>query len=78
VKKALGMVVLAIALLMPARGVMAADSMKMMEDTDKNLEKVMKMMKEKKLKMTPEQEKAMMQKFQDFNQYLQDLMSRAG
>jgi len=77
-KKALGMVVLAIALLMPARGVMAADSMKMMEDTDKNLEKVMKMMKEKKLKMTPEQEKAMMQKFQDFNQYLQDLMSRAG
>lgn len=77
-KKALGIVVLAVALLMPARGVMAADSMKMMQDTEKKLENVMKMMKEKKMKMTPEQEKEMTRRFQDFNEYLDGLMKRAG
>ncbi|MGH7382451.1 MAG: hypothetical protein ACREKR_09545 [Candidatus Methylomirabilales bacterium] len=77
-KKVLGMVVLAVALLMPAQGIMAADSMKMMEDTEKKLEKVMKMMKEKKMKMTPEQEKKMGQAFDDFNKYLDSLIKQGG
>jgi len=75
VKKALGMVVLAIALLMPAQGIMAGDKeMKMMQDTQQKLEKAMKMMKEGKMKMTPEQEKKMMQTFDDFNKYLDSLL----
>jgi hypothetical protein len=79
VKKMLGMVVLAVALLMPAQGIMAGEKeMKMMEDTEKKLEKTMKMMKEKKMKMTPDQEKAMMQKFDDFNKYLDSLLKQAG
>jgi uncharacterized membrane protein len=79
VKKVLGMVVLAVALLMPAQGLMAGEKeMKMMEDTEKKIEKVMKMMKDKKMKMTPEQEKQMMQKFEEFNKYLDSLIQRAG
>jgi hypothetical protein len=79
VKKVLGMVVLAVALLMPAQGLMAGEKeMKMMEDTEKKIEKVMKMMKDKKMKMTPDQEKAMMQKFEEFNKYLDSLIQRAG
>jgi len=79
VKKVLGMVVLAVALLMPAQGIMAAEhGMKKMEETDKKLDKVMKMMKEKKMKMTPDQEKAMMQKFDDFEKYLDSLLKQAG
>ncbi len=78
-KKVLGMVVLAVALLMPAQGIMAGEKeMKMMEDTEKKLEKVMKMMKEKKMKMTPEQEKKMGQAFDDFNKYLDSLIKQAG
>ena len=78
-KKVLGMVVLAVALLTPAQGIMAGEKeMKMMEDTDKKLENIMKMMKEKKMKMTPEQEKEMSKRFQDFNEYLDGLMKRAG
>ncbi|HET7853466.1 MAG TPA: hypothetical protein VFM04_03280 [Candidatus Methylomirabilis sp.] len=77
-KKVLGMVVLAVALLVPAQGIMAADPMKMMEDTDKKLENLKKMMQEKKMKMTPEQEKEMTKRFQDFNEYLDGLMKRAG
>ncbi len=78
-KKVLGMVVLAVALLMPAQGIMAAEhGMKKMEETDKKLDKVMKMMKEKKMKMTPDQEKAMMQKFDDFEKYLDSLLKQAG
>jgi hypothetical protein len=79
VKKVLGMVVLAVALLMPAQGLMAGEKeMKMMEDTEKKIEKVMKMMKDKKMKMTPDQEKAMMQKFEEFNKYLDSLLKAAG
>jgi uncharacterized membrane protein len=79
VKKLLGMVVLAVALLMPAQGLMAGEKeMKMIEDTEKKIEKVMKMMKDKKMKMTPEQEKAMMQKFEEFNKYLDSLLKAAG
>jgi len=78
VKKMLGMVVLAVALLMPAQGVMAAEHGKKMEETQQKLDKTMKMMKEKKMKMTPDQEKAMMQKFDDFNKYLDSLLKQAG
>jgi len=79
VKKVLGMVVLAVALLMPAQGIMAGEKeMKKMEETQQKLEKAMKMMKEKKMKMTPEQEKEMSKRFQDFNEYLDGLMKRAG
>jgi len=75
VKKALGVVVLAVALLMPAQGVMAGEQgMKKMEETQQKLDKAMKMMKEKKMKMTPEQEKKMMQTFDDFNKYLDSLL----
>ena len=78
-KKVLGMVVLAVALLMPAQGIMAGEKeMKMMEDTEKKLEKTMKMMKEGKMKMTPEQEKKMNQAFDDFNKYLDSLAQRGG
>ena len=78
-KKVLGMVVLAVALLMPAQGVMAGEKeMKMMEDTQKKLEKTMKMMKEGKMKMTPEQQKKMGQAFEDFNKYLDSLVQRGG
>ena len=78
-KKALGMVVLAVALLMPAQGIMAGEKeMKMMEDTQKKLEKTMKMMKEGKMKMTPEQQKKMGQAFEDFNKYLDSLSQRGG
>ncbi|MGH7422473.1 MAG: hypothetical protein ACREJ1_02215 [Candidatus Methylomirabilales bacterium] len=77
-KKALGMVVLAVALLMPAQGIMAGEKeMKMMEDTQKKLEKTMKMMKEG-MKMTPEQQKKMGQAFEDFNKYLDSLIQRGG
>jgi len=79
VKKVLGMVVLAVALLMPAQGIMAGEKeMKMMEDTQKKLEKTMKMMKEKKMTMTPEQQKKMNQAFDDFNKYLDSLAQRGG
>jgi len=79
VKKALGMVVLAVALLMPAQGVMAGEKeMKKMQDTQQKLEKTMKMMKEKKMTMTPEQEKKMNQAFDDFNKYLDSLIQRGG
>ena len=74
----LGMVVLAVALLMPAQGIMAAEHGKKMEETQQKLDKTMKMMKEKKMKMTPDQEKAMMQKFDDFNKYLDSLLKQAG
>jgi hypothetical protein len=78
VKKALGIVVLAVALLMPAQGVMAGEKeMKKTDETRQNLERAMKV-KEKKEKMTPEQERETTRKFQDFNEYLEDLMSRAG
>ena len=78
-KKALGMVLLAVALLMPAQGIMAGEKeMKMMEDTQKKLEKTMKMMKEGKMKMTPEQQKKMGQAFEDFNKYLDSLSQRGG
>ena len=78
-KKVLGMVVLAVALLMPAQGIMAGEKeMKMMEDTQKKLEKTMKMMKEKKMTMTPEQQKKMNQAFDDFNKYLDSLAQRGG
>ena len=73
-RKVLGMVVLAAALLMPAQGIMAADSMKMMEETQQKLEKAMKMMKEGKMKMTPEQQKKMQSAFDDFNKYLDSLV----
>jgi len=73
------MVVLAVALLMPAQGIMAGEKeMKMMEDTQKKLEKTMKMMKEKKMTMTPEQQKKMNQAFDDFNKYLDSLAQRGG
>jgi len=79
VKKALGMVVLAVALLMPAQGIMAGEKeMKKMQDTQQKLEKTMKMMKEGKMKMTPEQEKKMNQAFDDFNKYLDSLSQRGG
>jgi len=79
VKKVLGMVVLAVALLMPAQGIMAGEKeMKKMEEIDQKLQKAMKMMKEKKMKMTPDQEKAMMQKFDDFEKYLDSLLKQAG
>jgi len=79
VKKVLGMVVLAVALLMPAQGIMAGEKeMKKMEETQQKLEKAMKMMKEKKMKMTPEQEKKMGQAFEDFNKYLDSLIQRGG
>ena len=75
----LGMIVLAVALLMPTQGIMAGEKeMKMIEDTEKKIEKVMKMMKDKKMKMTADQEKAMMQKFDDFNKYLDSLLKQAG
>ena len=78
-KKALGMVVLAVALLMPAQGIMAGEKeMKKMQDTQQKLEKTMKMMKEGKMKMTPEQEKKMNQAFDDFNKYLDSLSQRGG
>ena len=78
-KKALGMVVLAVALLMPAQGIMAGEKeMKKMQDTQQKLEKTMKMMKEGKMKMTPEQEKKMNQAFDDFNKYLDSLVQRGG
>ena len=78
-KKVLGMVVLAVALLMPAQGIMAGEKeMKMMQDTQQKLEKTMKMMKEKKMTMTPEQEKKMNQAFDDFNKYLDSLIQRGG
>ena len=78
-KKALGMVVLAVALLMPAQGIMAGEKeMKKMQDTQQKLEKTMKMMKEGKMKMTPEQEKKMGQAFDDFNKYLDSLSQRGG
>jgi uncharacterized membrane protein len=74
------MVVLAVALLMPAQGIMAGEKemMKELEDVDQKVQKVMKMMKEKKMKMTPDQEKAMMQKFDDFEKYLDSLLKQAG
>ncbi len=79
VKKALGMVVLAVALLMPAQGVMAGEKeMKMMQETQQKLEKAMKMMKEGKMKMTPEQQKQMQSAFDDFNKYLDSLTQRGG
>ena len=78
-KKMLGMVVLAVALLMPAQGIMAGEKeMKKMQDTQQKLEKTMKMMKEGKMKMTPEQEKKMNQAFDDFNKYLDSLSQRGG
>ena len=78
-KKVLGMVVLAVALLMPAQGIMAGEKeMKKMEETQQKLEKTMKMMKEKKMKMTPEQEKKMSQTFDDFNKYLESLLRGGG
>ena len=78
-KKMLGMVVLAVALLMPAQGIMAGEKeMKKMEEIDQKLQKTMKMMKEKKMKMTPEQEKKMMQVFDDFEKYLDSLLKQAG
>jgi hypothetical protein len=73
------MVVLAVALLMPAQGVLAGEKeMKMMQDTQKKLEKTMKMMKEGKMKMTPEEMKKMQSAFDDFNKYLDSLVQRGG
>ncbi len=74
-KKALGMVVLAVALLMPAQGIMAGEKeMKKMQDTQQKLEKTMKMMKEGKMKMTPEQEKKLMQSLDDLSKQLDVLL----
>ncbi len=74
-KKALGMVVLAVALLMPAQGIMAGEKeMKKMEETQQKLEKTMKMMKEGKMKMTPEQEKKLMQSLDDLSKQLDVLL----
>jgi len=77
-KKVLGMVVLAVALLMPAQGIMAGEKeMKKTQETQQTPEKAMKM-KEKKERMTLEQEKKMNQAFEDFNKYLDSLLKQAG
>jgi len=74
VKKVLGMMALVVALLVPAQGVMAGDSMKMMQETQQKLEKAMKMMKEKKGKMNPDQEKRLMKMLDDLSKELDVLL----
>jgi len=74
VKKVLGMMALVVALLVPAQGVMAGDSMKMMQETQQKLEKAMKMMKEKKGKMNPDQEKRLMKMLEDLSKELDVLL----
>jgi hypothetical protein len=78
-RKIVGMLVLGVALLLPAQGVMAAEHMmKKMQETDSKMDKVMKMMKEKKMKMTPEQEKKLMQMLDEINKLLDDITTKHG
>ena len=73
-KKVLGMMALVVALLVPAQGVMAGDSMKMMQETQQKLDKAMKMMKDKKMKMNPDQEKKLMKMLEDLSKELDVLL----
>ncbi|MDZ4340384.1 MAG: hypothetical protein U1B94_09245 [candidate division NC10 bacterium] len=78
-RKIVGMLVLGVALLLPAQGVMAAEHMmKKMQETDSKMDKVMKMMKEKKMKMTPEQEKKLMQMLDEINKLFDDISTKHG
>jgi hypothetical protein len=77
-KKVLGVVVLAVALLMPAQGLVAGEKeMKKTGETQQTLEKAVKT-EEAKEKATLEQEKKMNQAFEHFNKYLNALIQRAG
>ncbi|MGH7351891.1 MAG: hypothetical protein ACREJJ_05900 [Candidatus Methylomirabilales bacterium] len=74
-KKVLGMMALVVALLVPAQGVMAGEKeMKKMEETQQKLDKAMKMMKEKKMKMNPDQEKKLMKMLDDLSKELDVLL----
>ena len=73
VRKVLGMVVLAVALLMPVQGLMAGEKEMKKEEVDLKSQEAMEMMKEKKMKTTPEQEKKMMTVFEEFEKYLDSL-----
>jgi len=78
-RKIVGILVLGVALLLPAQGVMAAEHMmKKMQETDSKMDKVMKMMKEKKMKMTPEQDKKLMQMLDEINKLFDDISTKHG
>ena len=77
-RRIIGILVLGVALLLPVQGVMAADAMKKLQETDSKMDKVMKMMKEKKMKMTPEQEKKLMQMLDEINKLFDDITTKHG
>jgi hypothetical protein len=77
-KKVLGVVVLAVAMLMPAQGLVAGEKEpKKTEETQQTLEKAVRT-KEAKERATLEHEKKMNQAFEHFDKYLNALIQRAG
>jgi hypothetical protein len=77
-KKVLGVVVLAVAMLMPAPGLVAGEKeIKKTEETQQKPENAMKT-REQKERMTLEQGKQVNQAFEEFNKYLNALLQRAG
>jgi Fe2+ or Zn2+ uptake regulation protein len=49
-----------------------------MQESDSKMDKAMKMMKEKKMKMTPEQEKKLMQMLDEINKLFDDISTKHG